>query len=220
MTAPAPSCAIYCRVSTTSQELDGQVRDLESEASRLGFAIADRYLEKITGSGRIDRAEYDRLLRDAADPARTWSDLWVWALDRFSRAEKFTEATQTILDLEQQGIRFHSLREPMLDTPADGQPNFGRDVLVALLPVIATFEARRRSERTKLAMRELKEGRRRTRSGRPVGRPRRVTVELVSKAEVLRRQGLSWAAVARRVGLPAETCRRSVYAAKKAAGTV
>jgi DNA invertase Pin-like site-specific DNA recombinase len=112
----------------------------------------------------------------------------------------------TILDLEGLGIRFHSLKEPMLDTPEDGQPNLGRDVLLALLPVIASFESKRRSERVRVAMREIKEGRRRTRSGRPPGRPVRATPEKVSAIVRLKAQGLTWKVIAQRVGLPRGTC--------------
>ena len=214
------TAAIYGRVSSDRQELDGQVRELEQEAARRGLPVTARYLEKVSATGRVDRAEYDRLLGDAVAPGRAWSNLIVWSLDRFSRAERFTQAVEAIWELERLGVRFHSLKEPLLDTPEDGKPNLGREVLLALLPVLAAWESRRRAERTRLAMNEIRSGRRRTRSGRPVGRPRRVTPELVSKAEVLRRGGFSWAEVARRVGLPAETCRRSVYQSKKTAGAV
>jgi DNA invertase Pin-like site-specific DNA recombinase len=214
------TAAIYGRVSSGRQELDGQVRELEQEVAQRGLPLAASYLEKVSATGRVDRAEYERLLRDVADPERSWSELFVWSLDRFSRAERFTQTVEAIWELERLGIRFHSLKEPLLDTPVDGKPNLGREVLLALLPVLAAWESRRRAERTRLAMNEIRSGRRRTRSGRPVGRPRRVTPELVSKAEVLRRQGFSWAEVARRVGLPAEPCRRSVYQSKKAAGGV
>ena len=214
--------AVYARVSSDRQELHGQVGELEQEAARRRLTIlpSARYLEKVSATGRVDRAEYERLLRDAADPGRAWSDLLVWSLVRFSREERFTRAVEAIWDLEKHGVRFHSVKEPLLDTPPDGKPNLGREVLLALLPVLAAWESRRRSERVRVAMRDLREGRRKTRSGRPVGRPRRVTPDLVSKAEALRGQGWSWAEIARRVGLPAETCRRAVYQAKKSAGTV
>jgi DNA invertase Pin-like site-specific DNA recombinase len=214
------SAAIYGRVSSDRQDLEGQVRELEQGVATHGFAISTRYVEKVSASGRVDRAEYCRLLRDAAEPGRPWSDLFVWSLDRFSREEQFTRAVETIWNLERLGVRFHSLKEPLLDTPEDGTPNLGREVLLALLPVLAAWESRRRSERTRLAMRELKEGRRQTRSGRPVGRPRRVTPEAVGKAEDLRQQGFSWSVVAQRVGLPAGTLRAAVHKAQKAARVI
>lgn len=202
------SVALYLRVSTEDQDLAGQERDLRSEADRRGWSVTAVYAEKVSGTGKVERVEYERLLSDARKPDRIWTHLLVWSLDRFSREATFTRATQTILDLEAAGVRFHSLKESTLDTPEDGRPNLGRDVLLALLPVISAFESKRRSERVRVAMRELREGRRLTRSGRPPGRPRRVTPELAARVRELRSRGLPWKEVAQHVGLPAGTCRK------------
>lgn len=220
MTVNPRLTSIYCRVSSSDQDLTGQIRELEAEATSRGLSIAERFVEKVSGTGRVERRQYERLLIRSRDLERPWLHLFVWSLDRFSREATFTRATQTILDLESHGVLFHSLKEPTLDTPEDGKPNLGRDVLLALLPVIASFESKRRSERVRLAMLEIKEGRRRTRSGRPPGRPRRVTEEHAAKAESLRMEGLPWALVAQRVGLPKETCRRAVYERKLARRSV
>lgn len=209
------TAAIYARVSTQDQDLGGQIRELEAEVERRHLSLVERYIEKVSGTGKVERAEYERLIRRVRDPARPWRHVFVWSLDRFSREETFTRATQAVLDMEARGIVFHSLKESTLDTPEDGKPNLGRDVLLALLPVIAAFESKRRSERVRVAMKEIKEGRRRTRSGRPPGRPRRVTEEHARRAEAYRNEGMAWATVAQRVGLPKETCRRAVYELKK-----
>jgi DNA invertase Pin-like site-specific DNA recombinase len=207
--------ALYVRVSTNDQELEGQERDLRLFAGRMDLIIDAVYKEKITASGKQDRPEYNRLLRDAADPDRSWSYLLLWSLDRFSRAEKFTDAINAVLDLEEQGIRFLFLKEPaVLNTPADGTESFARDVLLAILPVVAKYEAARRADRTRLAMAELKSGRRKTRSGKPVGRPVRVTEEKAEAIDRLRAKGLAWADVARKVGLPKGTCR-AVHSERK-----
>ena len=170
MTAPASiHAAVYARVSTTSQELDGQQRDLESYIRSKGWQIAESYSERVSATGKVERKEYDRLLRDARDPDRVWSHLVVWALDRFSRAERFTQAVDAIFDLEKHGVSFHSVRESYLDSPPAGQRNMGRELLLAIIPTIATFESIRRSERVRIAMREIAEGRRATKSGK---RPR------------------------------------------------
>jgi DNA invertase Pin-like site-specific DNA recombinase len=214
------TAALYLRVSSEDQDLVGQGRELREYAESRGWSVVETYSEKISGTGKAERTEYDRLLKEAAAPTRPWSHLVVWALDRFSREATFTKATQAVLDLESRGIRFHSLKEPMLDTPEDGKPDFGRNLLLALLPVIASFESQRKSERVRVAMRELREGRRKTRSGRPVGRPRRMTVEIAERVLRLREEGRAWADVARRVGLPAETCRKAAYLLKRGRGTV
>ena len=93
-----------------------------------------------------------------------------------------------------------------------------RDLLRAILPVIATFESRRRAERVSVAMRELKEERRQTRSGRPWHRPIRVTPEKLEALLKLRSQGKPWATVAQAVGLPANTCKSAAWKARRGAG--
>ena len=202
--------ALYLRVSTEDQDLVGQERDLRTECIRRGWEVVAVYAEKVTGTGKIERKEYERLLADARKLDRPWSHVLVWSLDRWSREERFSRAVATIEDLEALGVRFHSLREPMLDSSDDGSPNMGRDLLRAILPVIAAFESRRRSERVRLAMREISAGRRATRTGRPPGRPRRVTVEKIQTARNLRGKGLKWREIALHVGLPAETIRKAV----------
>ena len=208
--------ALYLRVSSEEQDLAGQERDLRTEAERRGWSVVAVYAEKITGTGRVERDEYERLREDARRPARPFDRVLVWSLDRWSREPSFVRAVGSIEELEALGVRFHSLREPTLDSPEDGSPSMARDLLRAVLPVISSFESRRRSDRTRLAMRELREGRRKTRSGRPVGRPRRVTPTVMEKITELRRSGLPWKDVARRVGLPAETCRKASWLLKRA----
>lgn len=207
------TAVIYARVSTSSQELDGQVRELRQEAQRLGLTVAVEYIEKVTATGRVPRAEYDRLMRELTDPKRPWSTLLVWSLDRFSREEKFTRAVEAVWQVERAGVRFASLREPFLGTPSDGKPTLERELLLALLPVLASWESRRRSERVRLAAAEVKDGRRKPRS--KWGNRWKVTREAVERAIALRSRGKSWADVAQAVRLPTETIRASVWKAKR-----
>jgi len=213
---PRPSVAFYLRVSSEDQDLAGQERELRLESDRRGWSVVAVYAEKVSATGKVERKEYGRLLLDALAPGRHWDHLLVWSLDRWSREERFSRAVQSIEDLEAHGVKFHSLREPTLDSSEDGTPNMGRDLLRAILPAIAAFESRRKSERVRVAMREIREGRRRTRSGRPPGRPRLVTLDLALRVANLRGTGLSWASVAQRVGLKSETCRRAVLDLRRA----
>jgi DNA invertase Pin-like site-specific DNA recombinase len=207
--------ALYLRVSTEEQDLAGQERELRAECARQGWEVVAVYSEKVSGTGRVERKEHEHLMADAARPGRPWGHLLVWSLDRWSRDPSFVQAVGTIERLESLGVRFHSLREPMLDSSEDGTPNMGRDLLRAILPVIASFESRRKSERVRVAMREIKEGRRKTRSGRPPGRPRRVTPEKAEAILRLKAQGLTYRVIAQRVGLPRGTCANVVSRARR-----
>ncbi len=103
----------------------------------------------------------------------------------------------------------------MLDTPDDGRPNLGRDVLLALRPVIASFESKRRSERVALAMREIKSGRRPTKTGRPPGRQPTLTAGVLEEADRLHKELGTWPRVARRLHIPATSLRAGVFKQKK-----
>jgi DNA invertase Pin-like site-specific DNA recombinase len=211
----AEEVALYVRVSTADQDLAGQRRDLERYAESRGWAVAAVYAEKTSASGRVVREAHEKLLADAADARSGWRRVLVWAIDRWSRDPSFVKAIGSIEQLEALGVRFHSYREPALDTAEDGRPSLERDVLRALLPAVASFEARRRADRTLVAMREIKEGRRATRTGRRPGRPSVVTPQKVSAAIRLRKQETPWAEVAQHVGLKVESIRRAVYEARR-----
>jgi len=203
--------AIYARVSTEDQDLAGQEREVREYAASRGFDIGAAYREKVSATGQVEREEYVRLWNDARNPTRIWTHLIVWSLDRWSREEKLSRAFAALEELENRGIKFHSVKEPFLDSDA---PGIGRDILRALLPIVAAFESRRRSERVKVALKEIKDGRRKTRSGRPLGRPVKITYEKAKLAARHRADGLPWNQVAVRVGLNAETCRRAVWLLK------
>ncbi|MGA7860673.1 MAG: recombinase family protein [Thermoplasmata archaeon] len=202
--------AIYARVSTEDQDLQGQLRELRRYARAREWPIEEEYVEKMTGTGRIQRREWERLRRDARlRSERRFDRVLVWSLDRWSRDPKFTAAIGSIEELEAIGVKFHSLREPTLDSPEDGAPSIGRELLRAILPVIAGFETSRLSERTQLAMDEIKSGRRRTRSGRPPGRPVRMTPEVAARVRRLRDiDHLPWKTIAQYVHMPAGSCSK------------
>lgn len=204
--------AAYLRVSTEEQDLSGQEREVRSYCDAHGWPVFAVYREKVSATGKLEREEYVRLWEDAHKPDRLWTHLVVWSLDRWSREYKLSRAFAVLEDLEERGIKFHSVKEPFMDTDA---PAFERDLLRGFLPVIAAFESRRRSERVLTAIKDIREGRRATRSGLPIGRPRRVTPELEARIRELRQTALTWKEIARRVGLPAETCRRASWLLKR-----
>ncbi len=196
--------AIYVRVSTTEQDYKAQQAALEYECQRRGWAPVV-FPEKVSGMDS-DRPEYRRLVR--AVEGGEIQHVLVWALDRWSRSEKFTQAIDAVLDIERRGVKFHSLKEPMLDTPEEGKPDIGRQLLLSILPVIATFESQRRRDRVRLAMEAIKKGTKATKSGRPPGRQAKVTEDQVR--EILRLRKLdprpTWNEIAHRVTLKAGTC--------------
>lgn len=74
--------ALYLRVSSEEQDLAGQERDLRSQAERRGWAVVSTYSEKVSGTGKVERVEYERLLSDARKTPREFDRVLVWSLDR------------------------------------------------------------------------------------------------------------------------------------------
>jgi DNA invertase Pin-like site-specific DNA recombinase len=215
---PNRETALYLRVSTETQELAGQERDLREECARRGWEVVAVYSEKVSGTGKVERRESERLLADARKPDRPWAHLLVWSLDRFSREERFTKAIDAILDLENLGITFHSLKEPYLDTPTGTAGAFDvRGLLLSVTSLVAGFESRCRSELVRVAMMEIKLGRRPTKSGRPPGRQPLLDAWTVAAVVAGRRQTppVPYRELAVRLRIPAGTARRAYSLANR-----
>jgi len=190
--------AIYSRVSTKDkgQEISNQVNQLRDFCLREGFVIVQEYADHDSGS-KADRVEFQRMLRDAA--AKKFDLVLFWALDRFTR--EGTLATLKYLEmLDNCGVRWRSLNEHWIDSAGPF-----RDVVISLLASLAKQERIRISERIKAGLARAASGG--TRSGRPVGRPRVIfRRDLVIE---LREQGLSWGAIARKMGVSKSSLRRA-----------
>jgi DNA invertase Pin-like site-specific DNA recombinase len=208
---------LYVRVSSSGQDFQGQERVLRDECRRRRWSVVAVFREKISATAKPDRREYDRLQREAAAPNRPWRHLLVGSLESFSQGATFSEGAQTIFDLEGAGVWFHSLEEPMLDTPEVRQPNFGRDFLLALLPVISSFESRYRPKPVRLAVQAMGAARKKVGSGATRGRPRRLTQPKINRIVQLRSIGLGYTKIAQRVQLPSGTCRYGYHVWRKAA---
>jgi hypothetical protein len=55
--------AIYYRVSTVDQSVDGQIAELREYAEKRGFEIAGEYVDRCSGAAR-QRPELDRMMGD------------------------------------------------------------------------------------------------------------------------------------------------------------
>jgi DNA invertase Pin-like site-specific DNA recombinase len=204
--------ALYARVSTEEQTIETQLEALERRTADLGLTIPSGQTYADQGvSGRADsRPEFDRL-REAIR-ARAIEAVLVTKLDRIARS--VPTALEFFAEAEAAGVRI-IVTDQAIDT---GTPA-GR-LTRTILAAVAEFEGDLIRERTQVAMDAIRSGRRPTKSGRPVGRPRRVTPEIVAKIAELRAAGHKWNEVARHTGIPAETCRRSSWVRKEGASRV
>jgi len=185
--------AIYARVSTTDQDNSLQVAELTEYVRRRGWELADVYQDTLSGS-RADRPGLDRLMEDAR--LRRFDVVVVWKLDRFGRS--LVHCVSAIQELAGLGIRFIAASQG-LDTD---ESNPASKLLLHILAAVAQFERELIRERVQAGVRRARA------QGKRIGRPRRV----FDREEVhrLRRQRLSIAKIARRMGLGVGTVARTL----------
>ena len=128
--------ALYCRVSTDTQESDNQLLELRKWAVALGHTVVSEYVDVASGARRRERR--DDLFDDAR--RRRFDLVGIWGLDRLTREGPLA----TLLYLQRltvMGIRVYSHQEPYLDPSL---PFY--ESIVAFLADIAKRERTRRSE--------------------------------------------------------------------------
>jgi DNA invertase Pin-like site-specific DNA recombinase len=135
--------------------------------------------------------------RDAAQ--RKFDVLLFWALDRFSR-EGVLETLTYLQRLTSLGINWRSHTEQYLDSTG-----IFREAVIAILAAVAKQERVRIGERTRAGLARARE--KGTRTGRPIGRPRVVFPR--ESVRELRKEGLSWRQIARRLGVSSTAVRRA-----------
>ena len=204
--------ALYTRVSTEEQSVVSQLDSLSRRATELGLSVIEggTYADAGVSGRSTSRPEFDRL-REAIR-SRAVDAVLVTKLDRIARSVR--TALEFFDEAEAAGVRI-IVTDQSIDTATPA----GR-LTRTILAGVAEFEGELIRERTRVAMDAIRSGARQTRSGRPVGRPRRVTVELAKRAAHFRGAGLTWKEVAQQVGLPSETCRKAVWQIQHAAETV
>jgi DNA invertase Pin-like site-specific DNA recombinase len=142
-----------------------------------------------------------------ADAAKRKVDvLLFWSLDRLTR-EGALETLQYLNTLNSYGVGFRSFTEPYLDS-------FGifKDAVIAILGTVAKQERVRLSERVRAGLdRARAHG---SRSGNAIGRPKVIFDR--DRVVALRREGLSWSAIARKTSVGITTVRRACQAATDA----
>ena len=149
---------IYARVSTEDQTTENQVRELEQWAERRGWQVVGIYRENETAWKAGHQREWARLKQDAR--YHKFDAVIVWALDRVTR-QGVSYLFQQIQALKKFDVGIVSMQEAWLESIGELT-----EVFVALVGFIASYESKRRSERTKAGMERARA------QGVHVGRPK------------------------------------------------
>jgi len=174
---------IYARVSTLRQDESMQLVDLRELAQRHKWDIVTEYIDRgVTGS-KESREELDKLMKDAK--RKRFDVVMVWRFDRFARSMRhLVTALDEFRVLE---IDFVSHQEAI-----DTSTPIGR-VLFGVIAAMAEFERELIRERVKAGLENAK------RKGVQLGRHE--TRFDVDEAIILRKEGVSWGEISKRLGV-------------------
>ncbi len=199
-TAPFPSpsstvggrpvkAAYYARVSTGKQDLEVQGEEIREFIARRGWTLEASYADVASGA-REDRAEFRRLLADAA--RGKFGAVVVQRFDRAARSVK--QLVETLEHLRRCRVAFVSIKEDLdTSTPAG-------ELIFHVMAAIGQFERALIGDR-------IRSGLQRARAlGRQLGRPR--TQVLPDQVLRLRAQGLSYRGIARRLHISGALAHR------------
>ncbi len=180
--------AIYYRVSTDEQTFDMQRVAIESWIGRTQYGDTTKVYSDLGVSGKasVKRPAFRKMLDDA-EKGRVHT-IMVYKLDRLTRDA--TTAIRTILRFDELGVRFISVTQPMF---SHGTPF--RHALIAIFAELAQMEREAIVERVKAGLVAARK------RGVKLGAPVKTNAGVVLKIVDLRKKGLSFKEVAKKVGL-------------------
>jgi DNA invertase Pin-like site-specific DNA recombinase len=174
-----------------------QLRELREYCERRGWTVSGEYVDLGISGARDKRPQLDRMMVEAHK--RRFDVVAVWKFDRFARSvSHLLRALDTFRIL---GIEFVSLSES-LDTATPA----GRMVFT-VLGAVAELERSLIAERVRAGLRNARA------RGKRLGRPR-VAADAATIGR-LRSQGLSWAKIARELGIGEGTVYRLARSSAK-----
>ncbi len=174
---------IYARVSTLRQDESMQLNDLRELAKRHEWDVVTEYIDRGVSGSKESREELDKMMKDAT--RKKFDVVMVWKFDRFARSMK-----HLVTALEQfriLGIDFVSHQEAVDTATPMGTAMFG------MIAVMAQFERELIRERVRAGLENAK------RKGVQLGRHE--TRFDVQEAIILRREGVSWGEISKRLGV-------------------
>ncbi len=190
--------AIYARVSTSEQNPQLQLDDLEQYAVARSLKVVGKYVDHGVSGAKSSRPELDALM--AAAHLRQFDALLVWKLDRLARSVR--HLTTLAAELEALGI---DLIVP--GQAIDTSTPTGR-LLFNVLGSIAEFERDLIRDRVVAGMKAAQ------RRGQVIGRPRRLGADRCDRICRLREGGRSLREIAMLVGVSKSTVSRALGAAE------
>jgi DNA invertase Pin-like site-specific DNA recombinase len=186
--------AIYCRVSSKSQDDALQLHDLEALCLRSGWTVVSVFRDKISGlTASNDRAALRELLVCARQ--RKFDKVVVWSVDRLGRS--MPQLISTLTELNACGIQLVSFRQGIDTSTPMGS------MLWQFLGIFAEFEHSIRKERQTAGIARAKE------RGVKFGRP---TISFIKRRDILtlRSQGMGINKIAAQLRVGSGTVSKTI----------
>ena len=167
--------ALYCRVSTTDQHPENQVRTLTDLAEKHGAVIVATFIDKGISGVKKDRDALNQML--SAARSRKFNTLYVLSIDRLSRSVK--NLIETVEMLNDLGVTIVFQRENIDTKSAMGQ------FFLTVLGSLAQFEREIMRERINAGIARAKA------QGKKMGRPSKLNDGLRNAVTMLYEKGVS-----------------------------
>jgi DNA invertase Pin-like site-specific DNA recombinase len=188
---------IYARVSTGKQENANQLDQLREFAAKQRWEIVAEYIDTVTGSGKLKRPQFDRMMLAASQ--KQFDLLLFWRLDRLSR-EGVRKTLRYLELLDSYGVAWRSFMEPFFDSCG-----VMRDVVISIMATLAEQERINISDRTRAGLQRA------VKAGKVLGR-REIPVDVV-RAHKMQREGLGLRPIAKKLKISVNTLQRALKSA-------
>ena len=168
---------LYCRVSTTHQTSENQLRELRAVAERMGYEIVSEFIDNgISGAkSRKDRPALDEMMKLATQ--RKFEMVMCWSIDRLGRS--LQHLVEILNELQAMKIDLFFMQQGMDTTTPSGR------MIFSVFGAIGEFERNLIRERVIAGQQRAKE------SGVHIGRPTKMNDGMRSAIQVMHQNGMS-----------------------------
>jgi len=168
---------LYCRVSTTHQTSENQLRELRGVAERMGYEIVSEFIDNgISGAkSRKDRPALDEMMKLATQ--RKFEMVMCWSIDRLGRS--LQHLVEILNELQAMKIDLFFMQQGMDTTTPSGR------MIFSVFGAIGEFERNLIRERVIAGQQRAKA------SGVHIGRPTKMNDGMRSAIQAMHQNGIS-----------------------------
>ena len=183
---------IYARVSTNEQNCDRQVAELEQVVKNNNWELVDTYIDKGYSRTTTTRPELDRMMKDAF--VRKFEMVITLELSRLGSSLK--HMIEVVDKFKEKKIQLFIVNQQIDTSSATGYMFF------SIMTSIANYERELISERVRSGLENAK------RKGIVLGRKTNLTPEIEEKIIQLKKEGVGYNTLAKRLSVSVKTIRK------------